>query len=486
MNIRWHWIAGAFFVAIFAVLFSIRLGLFQKSLPTDTPSATSDSRTATPKETWMNITQNGSKIGYSHRIFSKADEGFKFSESVFMRINTMGIIQPIRFMTEGLLNQDMSLASFSFNLQSSIFNFEIRGVAKGKNLSIYTGPLGDQSRTDLSLPKAPHLANSILDVVAQYKLNPGQSKTFHVFDPVTMGDRPVQVTLLHTEWLKTGSGLKEAKKLSVDFMGVQQFAWIDKEGTVIKEQGLLGITLEQVSSKEALRGFTSSSTDLTEIASIKVNKIITNPAALKELHVRLINADKSLFLNGDRQVFKNNLLIIRKESPVSSMDRSAKGSTAIRIFLEPSPFVQSDHIAIKQKVAELVLPSDSDHIKAKKLVQWINKNIKKRPVLSIPNALDTLNSMTGDCNEHAALLAAMARAAGIPAQIEAGLVYQKGRFYYHAWNVLYLGKWVTADAVFGQLPADVTHIRLVRGSEEKQVDLLSSIGRLEIHVEDFR
>ena len=63
------------------------------------------------------------------------------------------------------------------------------------------------------------------------------------------------------------------------------------------------------------------------------------------------------------------------------------------------------------------------------------QNIQKRPVLSVPNALETLRNRVGDCNEHAVLLAALARAAGIPAQVEAGLVYQKGRFYYHAWNV---------------------------------------------------
>ena len=50
----------------------------------------------------------------------------------------------------------------------------------------------------------------------------------------------------------------------------------------------------------------------------------------------------------------------------------------------------------------------------------------------------------------------------------------KGKFYYHAWNLLYIGRWVTADAVFGQLPADVTHLRLVTGSMQQQLDLAGS------------
>jgi transglutaminase-like putative cysteine protease len=120
-------------------------------------------------------------------------------------------------------------------------------------------------------------------------------------------------------------------------------------------------------------------------------------------------------------------------------------------------------------------------MKASKLVKWVNENIEKRPVLSVPDALEILRNRVGDCNEHAVLLTALARAAGIPAEVEAGLVYQRGRFYYHAWNVLYLGTWITADSVMGQFPADVTHIRLVRGSE-RQIDLVHLIGKARIEI----
>ena len=109
-------------------------------------------------------------------------------------------------------------------------------------------------------------------------------------------------------------------------------------------------------------------------------------------------------------------------------------------------------------------------------------HIEKRPVLSVPSALETLKNRMGDCNEHAVLLAAMARSAGIPAQIEAGLVYLRGRFYYHAWNALYLDKWVTVDALMNQIPADVTHIRFVRGEPRQQIDLMSVIGTVRLKI----
>jgi len=88
----------------------------------------------------------------------------------------------------------------------------------------------------------------------------------------------------------------------------------------------------------------------------------------------------------------------------------------------------------------------------------------------------------GDCNEHAVLTAALLRAAGVPAQIEAGLVYQNGRFYYHSWNLAYAGNWITVDAVFNQIPADVTHIRLTRGEGGVQLDLLGVMGKIKLEV----
>jgi transglutaminase-like putative cysteine protease len=88
----------------------------------------------------------------------------------------------------------------------------------------------------------------------------------------------------------------------------------------------------------------------------------------------------------------------------------------------------------------------------------------------------------GDCNEHAVLLAALARAASIPTKIETGLVYLNGRFYYHAWNLVYIGSWVTVDALFGQIPADVTHIRVTTGTEREQLDLLGLIGKIRLEV----
>ena len=121
-----------------------------------------------------------------------------------------------------------------------------------------------------------------------------------------------------------------------------------------------------------------------------------------------------------------------------------------------------------------------------RIKDWLYTEIEKRPVISVPNALETLNNKMGDCNEHAVLFAALARASGVPVIIEAGLVYLNGRFYYHAWNAVYLDQWITVDALMDQFPADVTHIRLTRGGPDSQLDLMGVIGNISLEIVDIQ
>ncbi|MFH1079300.1 MAG: transglutaminase domain-containing protein [Pseudomonadota bacterium] len=482
-KIQWHWIAGGGFLLLFAVLLAIRLGVFSRTdqmLPWRTTPVVKPIRS---DDHWMAIMQAKRKIGYAHRTMTTTEEGYHLEESVLMRINTMGVVQDMRMKTQSDLHADMTLAAFNFDLQSHLFHFMVRGVIKDKEATIHYGTPTAPKKMVLPLQEKPHLSNSMFDALRGKTLKTGDEIVIYVFDPASMGQRPVRLKVFGEEAVTVMGRERKALKLDVDFMGAQQFAWLGEEGDVLREQGLLGMTLERVTKEEALDGLTIlASADLTEVASIPANVTIDDIDLLTEITIRLTNIDtKPLFLKGGRQHLKNNLLTIEKE-PWPTADAKREHSGEITKFLRPSPFIQSDDPLIVKQVNHVISPRDSDAAKAKKIVDWLYKYIEKRPVLTVPNATETLENRMGDCNEHAVLLAAMARAAGIPAQVEAGLVYQRGRFYYHAWNVLYLGEWITADATLGKIPADVTHIRLVRGGADRQIDLMGVIGKLKLEI----
>jgi transglutaminase-like putative cysteine protease len=123
---------------------------------------------------------------------------------------------------------------------------------------------------------------------------------------------------------------------------------------------------------------------------------------------------------------------------------------------------------------------------AKKLNEWVYNAVEKKPVVSIPSAVEVLNQRIGDCNEHTTLYTALARAAGIPARMAAGVVYFRDGFYYHAWPEVWLGDWVAVDPTFNQFPADATHIRFVTGNLDRQSDILKLVGKLKIDVLEYK
>ena len=114
--------------------------------------------------------------------------------------------------------------------------------------------------------------------------------------------------------------------------------------------------------------------------------------------------------------------------------------------------------------------------------------------MGVPNGLEVLRSLQGDCNEHTALYVSLARAAGIPARIAAGVVYAEpgdgtGAVFYHAWPEVYLGgqtPWVPIDPTLNTFPADATHFKLVEGDLDRQIEIISMIGQLGIEVLDAR
>ena len=398
----------------------------------------------------------------------------------------MGMVQDINLKTRGRFKPDFSLADFDFEINSGRFNFNVSGSVSGNVLTVSTTSGGTSRRTDIPLKAKPYLLSAITAALAAAELNVGDQYTFDIFDPATMGQMPVLVKVMGQEEIEIMGAQTSATKISLNFKGTSQLAWIGKDGNILKEKGILGIRLEKTSRKDALRSLSAAaSTDLTQAASVPSNVRLENLDRLSTLTLEIdgINTD-GLQLDGGRQTFSGHILTIAKEpmaNLAAEIDVNSLESFE-RIFLMPGPFIESDDQKIRSLAQNIIGNEAAALGKVRLLVDWVHQNIDKRPVLSLPDALSTLENRVGDCNEHAVLLAALARAAGIPCRIEAGLVYLKGRFYYHAWNLVYLGRWVTVDAVFGQIPADVSHIRLVTGSPNQQLDLMGIIGKIKLMI----
>ena len=436
-------------------------------------------------ETWMAIYQHDNKIGFTRSRIIKQSDGYVVLESAVMNLRAIGDIHRISTEIIGHLNEDASLRSFVFQLVSGMVRFEARGRVEGQCLILNTGLGGERRESEILLQEKPFLSIGLWPHLLKRGLIVGARYRLSLFDPSVMAQRPVEVSVVGRETVVLDGRRWEAFKVKTIFAGLEIFTWIGPNGERLKEEGLMGLRLVKTKEDEARVGISSDpEIDIVEAASISSNKVLAEPSNLVYLKIRLDGIDPGgLDLNTGRQGLTGSVLEIALES---NGPKHVCKEVELEPYLKAGPLIQSDHPRIKILARKIVGEVKEDEARARRILNWVYESLDKRATVSVPNALDTLKARAGDCNEHAVLFAALLRAAGIPAKVCIGLVYTRGRFYYHAWNEVFVGEWKTADALMGQMPADVTHIKFVEGGLDRQVEMVRVIGRVKLTVLEAR
>jgi hypothetical protein len=266
----------------------------------------------------------------------------------------------------------------------------------------------------------------------------------------------------------------------------QMKVYVDTAGKIHREESFPGLIL--VSD---ISGATCSENDqqhppldIARLSRISVFRKIQNPRYCDYVKLRVHGINMAELDPGtERQIIAGEILEVRREnlSAIIPYGVPYKEKQYLN-YLISTPFIQSDHPAIRSLALEIIGSQKDAKTATYLLTKWVFENIEKIPLISNPDAIEILEQRKGDCNEHAVLLAALLRSAGIPARICTGLVYLKDDFYFHAWNEAYVGEWLSVDAAFNQVPTDATHIKLIEGDLENQMRLMRMIGRLKLEV----
>jgi len=265
--------------------------------------------------------------------------------------------------------------------------------------------------------------------------------------------------------------------------------WVDEQGRIVQTKQL-GFELRRLPYELAFenwratrgRDAVTDDRDILEMTAIAANKRMTSRVGV--LRVRLTGVDLAGFdLNGQRQRLAGDTLIVTSEPDralVTNFTLPMTGRDPLNT--RPEPLLESRHPRIISLARQISGTERNPRIVAERINRWVHDSLKKQITFGVPNALQVLQARTGDCNEHTQLFVALARAAGLPARIAAGLAYVDGKFFYHAWPEILLDDWVAVDPTFGQFPADAAHLRFVIGGVARQTELLRLMGNLKIDV----
>ena len=96
-----------------------------------------------------------------------------------------------------------------------------------------------------------------------------------------------------------------------------------------------------------------------------------------------------------------------------------------------------------------------------RLVEFLYAHIQYEEIDFTDSVTDTLARRSGDCTEFADVFHAFGQELGWQTRVQNGLAYHSPTqsFRVHSWNeILVEGSWVSADASWGQFPADASHV----------------------------
>lgn len=232
--------------------------------------------------------------------------------------------------------------------------------------------------------------------------------------------------------------------------------------------------------------------------NIALKQTIDDPYNTKEATYRVRTKEKldRVFVRDERQSIDNekDRTLELTVKAIREPGSDEKAAPPDREYLDSNTFLDCDDPRVRALAAAVVKKETDPWKKAQLLEKWVHGNMKLSSAVGFPSASQVAKDLEGDCRQHAVLLAALCRAAGIPSRTAIGLIYvrEPGRspfFGFHMWTEVWVrGRWVGLDAILGQGGVGATHLKMADNSWGKTqtlaplLPIAQLLGKLEIDV----
>jgi len=441
---------------------------------------------ATEADDWFLIRIRGAYSGVGRSRQIRTGNGWNLRDDLNISLNLQGRIKPIRIANSAEVDSDFRLIAFDLKVSSGIVSFRQKGRMEGRDLVLeLPGP--DRGGTKrIKLAERPRISRSLGLPAPLKDLEVGDQIRMPIFDPMDGNKWEAVINVLEKAALEISDRKVEAWRVRASFRAVDMTLWVDREGRLLKGLMPLGITVIRSDRSEIAKEMKGvrDLPDFVSLAAVQVDGSIPDDDQLKFIRLKVQGQGTwAIPSDGFRQTLEGSELSITREKPPKAGYFLPCTDPKMEEHLAPSRFLGSDHPEII-KAAKAIVGDEKDPVKAAQLINsWVANNLKKVPTPSVPDAYSVLQTMQGDCNEHAVLAVSLARAVGLPARIAVGLVHLNDGFYYHAWVAYWGGQnWFTGDPMMNLLPVNPTHITLLYGDVDKHLNVISFLGRLKLKV----
>lgn len=452
----------------------------------------------------------GQDLGTQHDVATQlaAAEGAKPAliqavSTVNLSVKRLGMKVDLRFVTTFVEDSTGAVRSLKYREIGNTGNRAVSGSVEGGKLLLTVETAGRAERKEL--PWDP-------DTVGLYaqnmrlkcaKITEGQVIKFKSFMPELLRTVAVTVTVGKMETVDVAGKPMELRKAEVTMdvlPGMITSSWLDEKGDIIKSYVALAGGLEQIRVDAATAKKVAAGAELLSNYLISTNCRISEPETVTDVLYKITAPENALnqirWVTRRQSVLeqKGDALVLRVKSewPRRAAAQALLTSEQLAPYLAPTQYLQSDDPAIRQVARQVAGKGGGVLPTAKKLEQWVYDNVTAKDFrMAFSTASEVLKNREGDCTEHAVLLAALCRAAGIPSRVTCGLVYWQGVFGYHMWTEVYDAGWVALDATMPHDYVDATHISLgssaldATGLADMSLGIIQIIGSMKIDVLEY-
>ena len=470
-----------FFIILWIVLFGalLKRDYFIKSIDIREEQIIKRSR----EESFAGIYFQNERIGYvKNRLTASGSDGYVLYQDAFLYLNILNESHLVDMRIKASLSPGMRLRDFNFHFTSPFYKMNAEGNVVGQEIhfSLTTGK--ETIFNSIRLQNPPYLSTNNRYYLLKQGLQPGDKFKIPYFDPISLSGKDTVMEYKGREKILIKDRVHNLHHFVETFSGVRINSWLNDEGKVIKEESPAGFLFIAEPEFKAT-DIKVKGKEILSSVSIPLRGGDLDLTGRREIRYRLtLPADTDFDLDKDRQKLEGDILTIQLEQLPASVAAACQNFTE---ELASTPYIQTKNLLITDLAQKETGGAATDLERVKILSGWVYNNLEKRPVLGIPDALTTLSTKIGDCNEHAALFAALARNVGIPTRVVAGVTFYEEAFYYHAWNEVCLDKrWYSVDTTKNQFPADLSHIKFVEGETSEQVRIAALLGKLQIEIID--
>ena len=468
----------------------------------------------TPGAVFYAVMQGDKQVGFASSTLDTSAAQIEQRDYLVADIPAGGKLHRATARTNVILSRTLRLKSFDVSVEADESPMHLTGRVIGDTVLRFAVSSGASTPADTQVMKlaGPILLPTLVPLAVALEERPRVGKTYvlPLFDATSLAPKDVRLNIrAESLFVVNDSSVYDSTAglwkgvlpdtirawLVVPESGGGIGGWVDEQGRLVASNQL-GFHLRRLPYEVAFENWRketermpartrpiAANRDILETTAIAANKRLRS--SLSELRVRLGGVSLRGFdLTGGRQRFSHDTLTVRREdaSALAARYFTIPPGNRTHPDVQPEPFLEVDHREIVALAERLADGSRDPRAVAQRINQWVHDSLRKEVTIGIPSALHVLHTRVGDCNEHAQLFVALARAAGIPSRVASGLAYVDGKFYYHAWPEVLLRGWVAVDPTFGQFPADAAHLRFVNGGLGRQAELLRLVGGLTIDV----